>query len=94
MKIPGTHPSLAGHFPGSPVIPGVVILDEVIAYISETKERNITVSSIPYIKFLNPMEPDEDFTINLAENEKSKINFSVESHGKTILSGSLVYGCL
>ena len=25
------HPSLPGHFPGAPLVPGVVILDEVIA---------------------------------------------------------------
>ena len=29
--IPSDHPSLPGHFPDRPIVPGVVILDEVVA---------------------------------------------------------------
>ena len=33
--IRANHPSLPGHFPGAPLVPGVVILDEVIAALAE-----------------------------------------------------------
>jgi 3-hydroxyacyl-[acyl-carrier-protein] dehydratase len=29
--ISADHPSLPGHFPGTPIVPGVVILDEILA---------------------------------------------------------------
>ncbi len=29
VTIPADHPSLPGHFPGRPIVPAVVILDEV-----------------------------------------------------------------
>ena len=37
FTIKSTHPSLKGHFPSNPIVPGVVILDEVINIIKELK---------------------------------------------------------
>ncbi|MFV1992477.1 MAG: hydroxymyristoyl-ACP dehydratase [Acidiferrobacterales bacterium] len=89
MKISGTHPALAGHFPGSPVVPGVVILDKVISKLAELKGVNVKVKTFPAIKFLNPIGPDEEFDISFTEKDTGKITFSVFSGDKIFLSGSL-----
>lgn len=90
MKIPGTHPALAGHFPGNPVVPGVVIIDQVVSAISDKKGRSVVIKSIPFIKFLNPVGPDQDFDIRLVEKESGKVDFSVYSGEIKVLTGSLV----
>jgi hypothetical protein len=59
------HPSLPGHFPGAPLVPGVVILDEVIAALDEWR-RDSQLSGIRSVKFLAPLKPEQAFTISLS----------------------------
>ena len=65
------HPSLPGHFPGAPLVPGVVILDEVVAALVEWRQ-NSQLSGIRSVKFLAPLKPEQPFTISLsATNENA-----------------------
>jgi len=61
--VPADHPSLAGHFPGHPVVPAVVLLDAVFAAI---RSRDVySLESIPAAKFLQPVLPDERIELRL-----------------------------
>lgn len=60
------HPSLAGHFPGNPIVPGVVLLDEVLAALREW-QPDFRLASMPSVKFLNPLRPGEPFSIRLEQ---------------------------
>jgi 3-hydroxyacyl-[acyl-carrier-protein] dehydratase len=51
--ISADHPSLPGHFPGTPIVPGVVILDEILAALTEWREDS-HVTAIRAVKFLAP----------------------------------------
>lgn len=55
--ISNEHPSLAGHFPNNPIVPGVVILD----YILIGFEKNFNQRSYKFgpIKFKSLLLPDE-----------------------------------
>jgi 3-hydroxymyristoyl/3-hydroxydecanoyl-(acyl carrier protein) dehydratase len=52
------HPTAAGHFPGNPIIPGAVLLDEVMASIGAA-EYDGAVTTIRSAKFLRPVSPGE-----------------------------------
>lgn len=58
------HPSLPGHFPGRPIVPGVVVLDRVIAAI-EAAHGNIGPLRLPQAKFLQPLLPGETARIDI-----------------------------
>ena len=74
--IRANHPSLPGHFPGAPLVPGVVILDEVIAALAEWRQ-NSQLNGIRIVKFLAPLRPDQAFTIflSLRNEHVAEVNF-------------------
>ena len=63
ILVPANHPALAGHFPGHPVVPAVVLLDAVLA---EIRTRgDFVLRSIPVVKFLHPVLPDEPIELHI-----------------------------
>jgi 3-hydroxymyristoyl/3-hydroxydecanoyl-(acyl carrier protein) dehydratase len=84
------HPSLPGHFPDAPLVPGVVILDEVLATLVEWRE-NSQLSSIRLVKFLAPLQPEQAFTISLSvKNEHAaEVNFCCRVEDRVIVEGQL-----
>jgi 3-hydroxymyristoyl/3-hydroxydecanoyl-(acyl carrier protein) dehydratase len=60
------HPSLPGHFPGAPVVPGVVVLERVVAAI-EAAHGPLAALRLPQVKFVRPLLPGEHADVELAE---------------------------
>jgi 3-hydroxymyristoyl/3-hydroxydecanoyl-(acyl carrier protein) dehydratase len=87
--IPADHPSLAGHFPGRPVVPAVVILDEVVASIREWRGE-CRVTGIPFVKFVSPLGPGRDLDIRLRNEGGDLIAFECSSHGEAVAAGRMV----
>jgi 3-hydroxyacyl-[acyl-carrier-protein] dehydratase len=58
------HPSLPGHFPGHPIVPGVVVLDRVLAAI-ESAHGDVGPLRLPQVKFLQPLLPGETARIEI-----------------------------
>jgi 3-hydroxyacyl-[acyl-carrier-protein] dehydratase len=84
------HPSLPGHFPGAPLVPGVIILDEVVAALAEWRE-NSQLSGIRSVKFLAPLKPEEPFTISLSVTNKNtgEVSFCCRAEEHVIVEGRL-----
>jgi len=84
------HPSLPGHFPGAPLVPGVVILDEVIAAIDEWR-RDSQLSGVPSVKFLAPLNPEQPFIISLSATGKDagEVSFCCRVDERVIVEGRL-----
>ena len=58
FRIEPDHPSLAGHFPGRPVVPGVVLLEQVLAAI-QASHGPVPALRLPQVKFARPLLPGE-----------------------------------
>jgi 3-hydroxyacyl-[acyl-carrier-protein] dehydratase len=86
--VPADHPALPGHFPGDPLVPGVVILDRVIEAAEDWLERRLSVVGVPQAKFVAPLRPGERADVSLALDD-STLSFAVHRDGVPISRGTL-----
>jgi 3-hydroxymyristoyl/3-hydroxydecanoyl-(acyl carrier protein) dehydratase len=87
--IPETHPSLPGHFPDNPIVPGVVILNEVMEAVRETSSTPISFLGLPTAKFLSPLRPGEALAIQIDEDSAGITSFLCTVGTRVVASGSL-----
>jgi 3-hydroxymyristoyl/3-hydroxydecanoyl-(acyl carrier protein) dehydratase len=57
FRVAADHPSLPGHFPGRPLVPGVLLLDHVLQALSRLTGRDGT--GLRQVKFLSALLPGE-----------------------------------
>lgn len=85
------HPTAAGHFPSNPIIPGALVLDEVVAAIAgAASNRAVTIRAA---KFLHPIRPGESLTLRWQSLATGAIKFECQllGHGLAV-SGMLEIG--
>ena len=83
------HPAIAGHFPGNPIVPGVLLLDEVLQ-VAEQWRGQFRLKSVALVKFASPLKPGSSFSIKLREEGHSQISFECWLDGARLASGRLV----
>lgn len=90
--VPPEHPSLPGHFPGHPIVPGVVLLALVEQAARATLGCSATLESVPAVKFLRPVAPGEPLAITIDSSDwrdSRAVRFVVAAGGAAAASGSL-----
>ena len=86
FHIAASHPALPGHFPGNPVVPGVVLLERVAA--AARRAFGTDVTGLPQVKFLRPLRPREDAELRIERNGASA-KFSIHHGQELIAAGTL-----
>ena len=91
--IRANHPSLPGHFPGVPIVPGVVILDEVLEALMQWRPES-QPAAITRAKFFAPLKPEQPFIICLGADDDrlDEIRFSCRTEDRVIVEGRLELG--
>ena len=87
FRLDPDHPSKAGHFPGNPIIPGAVLLDEIFTVIGER------IAVIKTVKFLQPVRPGDNVTIDwqILDNE-IRFTCAQSSSGAPVATGMAIIG--
>jgi len=91
VTVGAEHPALPGHFPGHPVVPGVVMHGEIRKAIREMAQENLEFVGVPSVKFLSPLKPGESLRITLTSREDGIMEFTCATATRSIASGCLQY---
>jgi len=90
--VPLDHPAFAGHFPGTPILPGVLLLDTVLHSIAAATGIALDTCTISSVKFLSPASPGDELAIQHTLSASGTIRFEVVAGMRKIASGSIVAG--
>ena len=94
LEIAPDHPAFAGHFPGMPILPGAVLLDEALRVIEVDLALDLTQWQIANAKFLERVRPGDALTVEHSGPANGLVRFTVRiAHragaAKPALSGTL-----
>ena len=87
LRIDASHPSLPGHFPGRPIVPGVLLLDQVISRAERWLGYRLSIGALAQAKFTQPLLPNEEATLSLTYTEP-ELKFEIVKESDRIAQGS------
>ena len=88
-RILASHPCFAGHFPGNPIVPGVVILEYVQKQLLNIMD-GYRISTLAQAKFIRPIRPGDDFSITLTQTTIGTIKFLCTNNAGDVITGYFV----
>lgn len=87
LQIAADHPAGAGHFPGNPIIPGALLLAEVLRSIGLATKNNFVSCNVKSAKFQHPARPGDLVAITYSHPAPGVIDFQCAVAGTSVLSG-------
>lgn len=88
-RVPLDHPAFAGHFPGRPIVPGVVLLDHAVLMAQEHWGCCGGGWLVTQVKFLSPCGPGDDLVFAFHNATRGALAFTVRCAERDIATGSL-----
>jgi 3-hydroxyacyl-[acyl-carrier-protein] dehydratase len=102
VLIPAQHPAFSGHFPGAPLLPGVVLLDEMLRVVQGAGDGRLPARgddgdaaapewTVATAKFLQPVRPGDTLSFeHEAPGVNGAVRFTIRSAGRAVASGTLI----
>ena len=92
LRVPPTLVHFAGHFPGLPILPGVVQVDWAVRLAAGHWPRVREVASVDRLKFTAPVLPGAVLELTLAYDvARRRVQFAYRLDGRECASGVLVH---
>jgi len=93
LPIAADHPAYAGHFPGAPVLPGVVLLDATLDALEKAGKGPAGYWEVSNAKFQSTVRPGETLTLHHETLPNGSIRFAIRATARAVANGLIVpYG--
>ena len=89
LEIAADHPSFPGHFPGRPILPGVVLLDEALRRIEADCKLDLARCLIAAVKFQGIVHPGDALLLEHESGPDGTVRFTIRSAGNPVATGML-----
>ncbi len=76
LQIPENHPSFTGHFPGQPILPGVLLLERLVSLAESQLQRPLTHYTVYNVKFLSAVMPNARLKLSLVVSNPEEYKFT------------------
>ena len=85
LRVASDHPALAGHFPGHPIVPGALLLDEALHAI----DAAATSWHIANLKFHRIVRPGEALLLECSTQPGGALRIELRADDALVMSGLL-----
>lgn len=85
------HPAIPGHFPENPIVPGAVLLTELVRAVEKNFGQTARLLEISSVKFSSPLRPGDRFIIHLEPADEYQLRFTVSRTVHIVASGLIRY---
>lgn len=90
LIVAADHPAYAGHFPGMPVLPGVVLLDAALHALERAGRGASSRWEVNSAKFQSAVRPGEALTLQHETLPNGSVRFAIRTADRAVASGTLV----
>lgn len=89
VDVPRDHPAFEGHFPGHPILPGVLLLAEALAAVEAATATSACDWTVASAKFLGVVEPGARLAVTHAVQPSGGVRFEIREGERVVASGAL-----
>jgi 3-hydroxymyristoyl/3-hydroxydecanoyl-(acyl carrier protein) dehydratase len=86
FRVAADHPSLPGHFPGSPLVPGVMLLEQVALALRAWRGERL--ARVQDAKFVAPLLPEQQAQVTLTDVQ-GRVRFEIRRDGELLARGTV-----
>ena len=85
LRIAPDHPAFDGHFPGTPLLPGALLLDEILRHLPGPAGP----VQLAAVKFRRPVRPGAVLTLHFESLADGGLRFVAREDGQPVVDGTV-----